>query len=138
MRVPVSLPVSLPISLFAMSLAVPVSAQDAAVGADLFQHYCAACHGSAGDGSGPMASVLLVQPSDLTGLSARNDGVFPIERVVMRIDGRDPLVSHGSPMPVWGPFFDGQDALTKSETGQPLLTSVPILDLLAWLTEIQH
>jgi Cytochrome c len=110
---------------------------DAANGAALFQTHCAVCHGSDAAGRGPMAAVLLVQPSDLTGLIARNDGHFPLERVVARIDGRDPLVSHGSDMPIYGEFFEGQDVAMKTEAGQPLLTSRPIADLVAWLRTIQ-
>ena len=46
-------------------------AQDADTGANLFQHFCASCHGVDAKGGGPMAPVLLVQPADLTTLSAR-------------------------------------------------------------------
>ena len=120
-----------------LALATQAGAQDAAVGADLFVEHCATCHGRNGDGTGPMAGVLLVRPSDLTALSAGNDGVFPTERVVWRIDGRDPLVSHGSAMPVYGSFFEGEDTATKTPAGQPILTSKPIVDLLAHIETLQ-
>ena len=85
-----------------------------------------------------MAPVLLVQPSDLTTLTERHGGTFPMIRVVMRIDGRDPLVSHGSDMPIFGEFFEGvQDVALKAETGQPILVSQPVADLVAFLREIQ-
>ncbi len=84
-----------------------------------------------------MAPSLLVQPTDLTQLTNGNNGVFPTLRVVMRIDGRDPLVSHGSDMPVYGDFFEGRPAMTKVETGQPIATSEPIVDLLAYLDGLQ-
>ena len=57
--------------------------------------------------------------------------------VVQRIDGRDPLVSHGSPMPVYGPYFEGQDTAIKTDVGQPILTSKPIADLVAYLKTLQ-
>ena len=120
-----------------LALATQAGAQDAAVGADLFVEHCATCHGRNGDGTGPMAGVLLVRPSDLTALSAGNDGVFPTERVVWRIDGRDPLVSHGGAMPVYGSFFEGEDTATKTPAGQPILTSKPIVDLLAHIETLQ-
>ena len=86
-----------------------------------------------------MAAILLLQPPDLTGLVARNDGVFPMKRVVMRIDGRDPLVAHGSPMPVYGDFFEGvQGVMLKAETGQPVMVSQPIADLVAYLQGVQR
>jgi hypothetical protein len=85
-----------------------------------------------------MAPVLLVQPADLTTIIKRHDGVFPLERVTARIDGRDPLVSHGSDMPIYGEFFEGRDVTLKTEAGQPLMTSQPIADLVAWLRTIQE
>ncbi|WP_171101909.1 MULTISPECIES: cytochrome c [unclassified Ruegeria] len=111
-------------------------AQDAEVGAELYQHYCATCHGLDATGNGPMAGVLVVQPVNLRTL-AGDDGVFPTARVVARIDGRDPLVSHGSPMPVYGPYFEGQDTAMKTPAGQPILTSQPIVDLVEYLMTIQ-
>jgi mono/diheme cytochrome c family protein len=117
----------------------PVWAEgEAATGEVLYQTYCAACHGIAATGDGPMVPVLVVQPADLTTLTARYGGTFPLERVAARIDGRDPLASHGSEMPVYGNFFEGRDVALKTATGQPLLTSQPIADLIAWLEQVQQ
>ena len=88
--------------------ASPALAQEAGEGAALYEKHCATCHGIDGTGKGPMAGVLLIQPIDLTGLAAANEGVFPLLRVVRRIDGRDPLVSHGSPMPVYWRLLRGR------------------------------
>ena len=88
---------------------------------------------------GTAAAALLLQPPDLTVLAARNDGVFPLARVVMRIDGRDPLVSHGSPMPVYGDFFEGvQSIAMKTGSGQPIMMSEPVADLVTYLTTLQE
>lgn len=111
---------------------------DPQAGAELFQARCAVCHGIEARGNGPMAPVLLLQPADLTTLIARYDGVFPLERVAARIDGRDPLVSHGSDMPIWGELFQGRDVVLKTDAGQPLMTSQPIANLIAWLRTIQE
>ncbi|CAD0183629.1 Cytochrome c, mono-and diheme variants [Ruegeria sp. THAF57] len=124
------------VSLGLMAVASQAVAQDVETGAELYQHYCATCHGIDATGHGPMAGVLVIQPTDLTQL-AGDGGVFPTARVVARIDGRDPLVSHGSPMPVYGPYFDGQDTSMKTPEGQPILTSQPIVDLVAYLETIQ-
>jgi mono/diheme cytochrome c family protein len=128
------------IAIFAllMGFAAPAVAQDVQQGATLYQYYCATCHGVSGTSNGPMSPSLVVRPADLTTLTARNDAVFPVTRVVMRIDGREPLVSHGSMMPVYGDFFEGRDVATKAETGQPIMTSQPIVDLLAFLQSIQQ
>ena len=113
-------------------------AQDASAGAETYARHCATCHGVDATGAGPMAPVLVLQPPDLTALSARNNGVFPVQRVVMRIDGRDPLVSHGSPMPVYGDFFEGEELSLKTESGQPILTSPAVNDLVVYLQGLQQ
>jgi mono/diheme cytochrome c family protein len=129
----------LTVILAAGVFAAPALAQDVAIGAAIYQENCATCHGIDAEGNGPMAPVLLVQPSNLTTLTQRYDGTFPVTRVVARIDGRDPLVSHGSDMPVYGEYFEGvQDVALKAETGQPILVSQPIADLVAYLRDIQQ
>ncbi|MCA0869363.1 cytochrome c [Seohaeicola saemankumensis] len=115
----------------------PTLAQDIEVGSGLYRVHCATCHGIDATGQGPMAGVLVIKPANLKRLKSENGGVFPTERVVKRIDGRDPLVSHGSPMPVYGHFFEGRDQAIKAPSGQPIMTSEPIVDLLAYLQSIQ-
>jgi hypothetical protein len=112
-------------------------AQDAAAGRETYERYCASCHGIEATGHGPMVAVLTLQPTNLTELSLGNDGTFPLIRVVRRIDGRDPLVSHGSPMPIYGDFFEDRDASMKTDSGQPILTSQPVVDLVAYLKSLQ-
>ena len=125
--------------LFASLISVtPALAQDTKAGQQVFMDLCATCHGVDARGFGPMAAVLTLQPSDLTALAKDNGGTFPTGRVVGRIDGRDPLVSHGSPMPVFGRYFEGEDASLKTQGGQPILTSQPIVDLVGWLESIQE
>src|SRR5262245_54289659 len=80
-----------------------------------YQRYCATCHGSAGKGDGPMASILTKQPVDLTVLSKQKGGQFPFWQVYRIIDGREEVMGHGvRGMPVWGAHF-----LTE-EGGAPL------------------
>jgi mono/diheme cytochrome c family protein len=123
---------------FLLAIGGPSMAQDIDRGASLFSLHCASCHGREAKGNGPMAAVLTVQPSNLTTLTQRHGGVFPVERVVTRIDGRDPLVSHGSDMPVYGWFFEGEDVAAKTASGQPILTSQPVVDLMAYLETLQQ
>jgi mono/diheme cytochrome c family protein len=80
---------------------------DSIQGPELFNAYCAVCHGKDGKGAGPMAGVLKVKPSDLTRIALRNGGKFPMARVQRIISGEEPLpASHGPrEMPVWGPIF---------------------------------
>ena len=81
-------------------------------GRDLFDFYCASCHGRDGKGQGFAAAALKKAPPDLTTLASRNHGGFPTERVTAIIKGEDrvPTPAHGSSdMPVWGPIFKGLD-----------------------------
>lgn len=113
-------------------------AEDVAEGEALFLDRCAACHGIEARGNGPMAPVLTIQPTDLTQLAAGNGGVFPLERAARRIDGSDPLVAHGSPMPVFGDFLDNADHVAVIlPSGQPMMVPRAMADLLAWLQSIQ-
>ena len=130
-------PATLSAALILTLLAGTAPAQDVREGEETYFRYCAACHGLDAQGHGPMRPVLLVPPADLTALSAGNEGVFPLFRVVQRIDGRDPLVSHGSPMPVYGDFFEGKDTALKTEDGQPVMTSQPVADLVAYIRSLQ-
>ncbi len=123
----------------APAIATPVSAQDADIGRALFHQHCATCHGLEGQGDGPMAGAMILKPVDLTLLSRSNEGDFSLLRAIKRIDGRDPLVSHGSPMPVYGDYFErAYDVPIKTRSGQPILTSQPVVDLVAYLREIQR
>lgn len=117
--------------------ALPAVAQDAAEGQRLFSTFCATCHGTGASGGGPMAEMLAIAPPDLTALAAGNGGVFPVERVVFTIDGRDLLTAHGGPMPLFGAFFEGQAASIQAPGGQPVLTSQPVVDLVTWLQSVQ-
>ena len=121
-------------------LAPPVFAAepDTLIGSELFTEFCAPCHGGSAVGDGPMAKVLSVPPTDLTRLSASNDGVFPVFRVVRQIDGRDPMLAHGGDMPLFGEIFDFPDAAIAAETGQPIITAQSIADIVGWLMSIQQ
>ncbi len=72
----------------------------------LFRAHCAVCHGTTGEGDGPLADQLRTRPPDLTRLGARNKGRFPSEQLPKIIDGREPVKGHGGPeMPIWGDVF---------------------------------
>ena len=82
-------------------------------GQDLFEFYCASCHGRDGKGNGRVAPALKVPPPDLTTLAQQNRGTFPAARVEGVIKGEERLSTpaHGaSDMPVWGPIFKGLDS----------------------------
>ncbi|MEM1077509.1 MAG: cytochrome c [Pseudomonadota bacterium] len=107
-------------------------------GRQLFRDYCVTCHGMEAVGDGPMTQVLTISPPNLTRLSEDNDGVFPISRVVARIDGRMPVLGHGGPMPVFGDLFDGEAGALDSETGAPILTSRSMVAVVEYLKTLQR
>jgi mono/diheme cytochrome c family protein len=75
----------------------------AELGQELFQQYCASCHGSAARGDGPAAPALSKPPADLTRIAARRSGRFPEGEIAAFIDGRFELDAHGTrEMPIWG------------------------------------
>jgi mono/diheme cytochrome c family protein len=76
-------------------------------GPALFQMHCAVCHGKDAAGEGPAAAALKNPVPDLTRISQRNGGKFPLDKVQLTIAGDVvPSPAHGSrEMPIWGPVF---------------------------------
>ena len=93
-------------------LGTTLSAEDAGEDQDygefFYQQRCSTCHGMSGKGDGPMTEILSVTVPDLTGLSAANDGEFPMLEVIRIIDGRSGLRGHDVPMPVYGALSRGE------------------------------
>lgn len=87
-------------------------------GKDLYDFYCARCHGLDGKGN-ESAPGLATPPPDLTTLSLRNGGTFPRERVRATITEGAPtsIPAHGTrDMPAWGRIFrafDPSDTLVE-------------------------
>ncbi len=82
---------------------VPVQATQTLNGADLFNTYCASCHGKDGKGAGPAADALKKHPTDLTQLARKNSGKFDALKIQNMITGSDVIAAHGSrDMPTWG------------------------------------
>jgi mono/diheme cytochrome c family protein len=88
-------------------------------GVELFQRFCAACHGPEGRGDGPVASSLAVLVPDLTEISERFGNRFPAAEIREIIDGRSLVIAHGTRyMPVWGYEFwaeEGADIVAEGE-----------------------
>ncbi len=99
--------INLPLALLFLAFSAganQVSAQAFDVGKNEYLTNCAACHGAAGKGNGPVAKHLKTPVPDLTVLSKNNAaGMFPVNHVWGVIDGRALFTAHGSKaMPVWG------------------------------------
>lgn len=85
---------------------VPMHKTPSASGEQMYEAYCAACHGKTGLGDGPAAAALKEPPRSLRTLSKDNGGKFPMDRVVAALNFGTPVAAHGtSAMPIWGPLF---------------------------------
>jgi mono/diheme cytochrome c family protein len=89
-----------------------------ASGKETFLKYCASCHGTSAKGDGPAAFAMKTPPPDLTTLTKRHDGKYPVGYVsAVLVFGFSPA-SHGSEdMPVWGSRFKDLDTV-HDPTGQ--------------------
>ncbi|RVT85902.1 c-type cytochrome [Rhodobacteraceae bacterium CCMM004] len=113
-------------------------AQSPEAGEDLYITYCSACHGIEARGDGPLRDLLTIAPPDLTVLAAAAGGEFPRFRVARQVDGRDPVLAHGGPMPFYGDVFDSPAAALDAADGQPILMGQGIADLIVYLESLQR
>jgi mono/diheme cytochrome c family protein len=119
-------------------LMAPVAVQAEEIGdytgPQLFQRFCASCHGKTAEGDGPAATTFRMQVPDLTRLSKRRGGEFPRDLVRRIIDGTDVKAPHGSrEMPVWGQEFwlaQGADEAARQKTNLLIYRLVEYLALL--------
>ena len=105
-------------------------------GKQLFQRYCAACHGTEARGDGPVASSLKVEVPDLTTMARRSAGHFPRDRVMRIIDGRFIIGAHGTrTMPIWGEDFAHLEIGSPNTEAATRLVIDHIADYLAQLQQ---
>jgi len=85
----------------------PIPMTSAASGEEMFNTYCAVCHGKSARGDGPAAGEFKIPPANLTLLARNHDGKFPSDYVTQVIQsGPRDAKAHGSKdMPVWGDLF---------------------------------
>ena len=80
--------------------------QAAMSGQELYQVYCAACHGTDAKGNGPAAAGMKAHMPDLTLLTRNSGGKFPLMKVEQAIQGDIVVVPHGTrEMPVYAEMF---------------------------------
>jgi mono/diheme cytochrome c family protein len=93
-------------------------------GEEIFDRFCASCHGSEAHGDGPVSRSLNVAVPDLTTIEVRY-GEFPAARIRDVIDGRGvDMRAHGTrTMPVWGYEFwveDGADVTAEKSVREAI------------------
>ena len=99
--------------------AIPAKYTSPASGKEMFNSYCASCHGVDGKGDGPAAAGMKNAVPDITALSKSHGGTFPSFLVFEIIKGDSAVPSHGSAdMPVWGPVFAHMSQVDHAEIQQ--------------------
>lgn len=113
--------------------------QRQATGRALYDQYCLSCHGAEGRGDGPAAAGLARRPADLTGISARNGGTFPLVRVMSVIDGYTRRSDRSSVMPELGVALQ-EGPRVMLDTGEGVSTPTPgnLVALAEYLRTIQR
>ena len=110
---------------------VPPTPTSPTSGKEMFNEYCAVCHGQDAKGGGPAAPALKKVPADLTQLTAHNKGKFPDARIAGYIEGDDKLEAHGTrDMPMWGNVF-------KSMAGGDATTRMRVANLASYIKSLQ-
>lgn len=109
----------------------PIQPTSAASGSEMFNSYCASCHGKDAKGDGPAAASLKVAPANLTELARKNNGKFPADHV-SNILRSGVAGAHGSvDMPVWGPLF------SKVSGHDDTMVQMRIANLVHYLESLQ-
>lgn len=85
-----------------------VKAQESGNGKELYQYYCAQCHGEKGDGKGINATEdLPTQPKDFT--SPKNLPVFSDDQIINTITHGGPREQLSFIMPPWGNILSAKE-----------------------------
>ncbi len=100
-------------------------------GRAFYVSYCQICHGE--NGSGVMAELLKNDPPDLSRISMRHGGTFPVDEIKKVIDGRERVPGHTvRDMPVFGDTFKESEGLNREKDIDKVIE-----DLVAYLELIQ-
>ena len=103
-------------------------------GKQMYLQYCGSCHGKEGKGDGTVSRDLKVRVPDLTGLTKKNKGIYPLDDVMATIDGRRLVRGHGDRnMPVWGEAFHSESEGKKYPELTALLKAKLIAEYVATL-----
>ena len=108
---------------------VPITNTPSQSGKEMFNSYCAVCHGKDAKGNGPAASAMKTPPTDLTVLAKNSGGKYPAAHVAAVIRGQAITPSHGSQdMPVWGPLFSSISQGREGQIQQRITNLVSYID----------
>lgn len=115
---------------------VPIRPTSAASGKQMYNTWCATCHGLDGKGQGPAAVALKQPPTDLTMLTRNNGGKFPDAHIFAVLQFGVETPAHGTKeMPVWGPALR---SLNAGNTAASMIEQQRIVNLTAYLRSLQQ
>jgi len=106
-------------------------------GAQAYQDYCAICHGQSAMGDGELARALAVPPPDLTRISARNGGVFPLRAVADSVYGYAGKHDRDL-MPEFTALLDGPQTVLTDAEGRPQQVPQRLAEMLMYLQSLQR
>lgn len=138
MRIPLTLAAFLVTGLVLACTRVPLG-----LGETTYRDYCVSCHGTAGKGDGPLAAGLSRAPADLTTITARHGGTFPLAAVMSQIDGYSRGL-HGAAgddamvMPEFGTILAGKTVLYDVGDGIDTPTPERLAALAEYLRSLQR
>ena len=127
-------------SLAALALVaacVPAASNDPASGKADFMDLCAPCHGVTAKGDGALGKTLAHRPADLTGISARHGGVFPMAYVMSKIWGYERGNAPTALMPKFAPLMEGPTVLVDTGDGIETPTPQRLVEIANYLSTIQ-
>ena len=99
-----------------------------------YQQFCAACHGLNGKGGGPVASLLLEAPADVTQISRRRNGAFPqadLEALLLARSRASLPQAMPRHMILFGPIFLSMDS-------DPAFARAQVAELLTFIESMQE
>lgn len=108
---------------------IPITNAPSNSGKEMFNSYCAVCHGKDATGNGPAASAMKVPPTNLTVLAKNNGGKYPAAHIATVIRGQAATPSHGSQdMPIWGPLFSSISQGHEAQVQQRITNLVTYIE----------
>jgi mono/diheme cytochrome c family protein len=110
----------------------PIGVTSATSGNEMFNSYCAPCHGKDAKGNGPAATALKNPPANLTQLAKKNNGKFPADHVASVLRSGVAGAHGSSDMPVWGPLFSAVSGRDDS------IVQMRIANLIHYLESLQE